>query len=186
MKIFENGKLVKNTNSTKNRKSKFAYKGRYQNQLSVNKGLLIVIAILLGLLFAGCIGSEMRYKAETTRLQRLATIGLEQADQWSQYAQMLETKLLTPDSQDPQFIIEKVFGKDAGVMKEIARCESGFNAKARNKHSSAVGLFQILSYAHNVNAKYLEDPMINALIAKKLFDASGTQPWVSSISCWNK
>jgi hypothetical protein len=83
-------------------------------------------------------------------------------------------------------IIRSVFGKDADVALKVAKCESGMNPKARNKTSTARGLFQVMASIHGVREKWLYDPLINTLIAKSLFDASGWNPWNSSASCWNK
>lgn len=196
MKHFDGYNDLHNTHSAKKHKpsspeldrltGRPKYKKLFDNQLNNNKILLWVVGISWVIFLTYGIGQSMRYKYELARVQSLATTGLEQADQWSQYAQALENKILYPDTQSIESIIETVFKNDAGVMKKIAYCESHLNPKAKNKSSSATGLFQILSQTHNVNARYLEDPMINALIAKKLFDASGTNPWVSSISCWGK
>jgi hypothetical protein len=87
---------------------------------------------------------------------------------------------------DVEGMIDFVFGKDAPIMKKIAKCESGLKPTAKNGKSSARGVFQVLAYTHDVNEKWLYDPFINTLIAKRLFDASGTNPWNASIKCWGK
>jgi hypothetical protein len=84
---------------------------------------------------------------------------------------------------DVKQIIEFVFQDKAPEAIKVATCESGLNPKAENKKSSAVGTFQVLAATHDMNKKYLKDAFINTLVAKKLYDASGWTPWVSSISC---
>ena len=80
-------------------------------------------------------------------------------------------------------IIEAVFGELAGEAKQIAFCESGMNPRAANKTSSARGLFQVLSYTHGVREDWLFDPLVSTLVAKKLYDASGWNPWLASNHC---
>lgn len=79
--------------------------------------------------------------------------------------------------------IKMVFGKDADDAIKVAKCESGLNPKARNKESTATGVFQIMASVHGVSRKRLENSMVNIVIAKELFDNSGWTPWVSSIKC---
>jgi hypothetical protein len=83
-------------------------------------------------------------------------------------------------------IIRSIFGSEAETALKVAKCESGMNEKARNKTSTARGLFQIMASIHGVKEKWLYDPMINTMIAKSLYDASGWNPWESSRSCWDK
>jgi len=82
--------------------------------------------------------------------------------------------------------IERVFGDDSAVMKRVAFCESGYNPRAKNRNSSATGVFQIMAGVHGVAARFLVDYKINIAIAKLLFDEQGTNPWISSIGCWGK
>lgn len=58
----------------------------------------------------------------------------------------------------------------------IVRCESGGNPNARNSHSSATGLFQILGGPI--------DPIANTLQAYSMYRSRGWQPWNASRSCW--
>jgi hypothetical protein len=83
-------------------------------------------------------------------------------------------------------IIQYVFPENKELMTKIAKCESNLNEKAKNKKSTARGLFQVMASVHDVQEKWLYDPFINTLIARKLYEASGTQPWISSIACWGK
>jgi hypothetical protein len=87
----------------------------------------------------------------------------------------------------PQSIEEEiraVFGKDASLMIKVARCESGLKPGAKNKESTATGVFQIMASVHGVRRDWLTNEHINIQIAKALFDASGTNPWNASKSCW--
>lgn len=77
---------------------------------------------------------------------------------------------------------------DVPVMVEIARAESSFDEYATNPGSSAKGLFQILDGTWK-SAKCtgsVFNPNDNIACAAKIYDASGTQPWISSKSAWGK
>ncbi len=126
--------------------------------------------------------TNVRQTAEINYLHAYAkSIETQGLAHWNNWYNLKNSKL---SSMGIPEIIEFVFAEDAPLMKRISTCESGMSSTAENKKSSAVGLFQVLSYTHNVNKVYLKDPLINALIAKKLFAASGTNPWASSVSCW--
>jgi hypothetical protein len=89
----------------------------------------------------------------------------------------------------PETVEQKIrakFGPDADLMLKIATCESGLFPGAKNKTSSATGVFQVMSSAHGVRRDWLTDEDINIAIAKHLFDASGTNPWEESKHCWSK
>lgn len=101
---------------------------------------------------------------------------------WNNWYALNQNKFNKPKTTEE--IIDYVFEGKAELAKNIAKCESGLNPRAKNTESSARGLFQVLAYTHDINEKWLYDPMINALVAKKLMDASGTNPWVSSLPCW--
>jgi hypothetical protein len=90
---------------------------------------------------------------------------------------------------NPEAIIDAVFGSDATLAKKVAKCESGLNPMAANSTSSARGLFQVMQSWHKIDAKWLFNPMINTLVAKKLFDESGgsfSPHWNASKHCWGK
>lgn len=82
--------------------------------------------------------------------------------------------------------IKEVFGADSELALRVVKCESGFNPNARNKVSSARGLFQIMASVHGVNEKWLYNPSVNIRIAKQLFDRQGWTPWEASRHCWSK
>lgn len=81
--------------------------------------------------------------------------------------------------------IVRVFGENS-IMLKVAQCESGFNPMAKNKTSSATGVFQIMSSVHGISPRFLTDYKVNTAIAKKLYDEQGTTPWNASINCWGR
>lgn len=129
--------------------------------------------------------TTLTQKAEIAYLQaftkHIETKGLEH---WNNWYQLDQNKFSQPKNVDE--IIEFVFGKNANQAKKIAKCESGYNHKAKNKQSSARGLFQVLAYTHEIDDKWLYNPMINTLVARELFNASGWTPWEASRLCWQK
>lgn len=84
-------------------------------------------------------------------------------------------------------LIRENFGADADVMLEVARCESELNPKAKNKHSTAKGLFQILDGTWQ-HFKCEGDPLNaedNIACGKKVLDGQGLGGgWKESFSCW--
>lgn len=81
-------------------------------------------------------------------------------------------------------IICSVFKDNCEEALKVAKCESGMRLDARNPNSSATGLFQVLAYTHGVRADWLEDPMVNTLVAKQLYDNRGNwDAWAASRGC---
>jgi len=78
--------------------------------------------------------------------------------------------------------------KDITTMIRIAKCESGFKPDAKNGSSTATGIFQIVIGTWDGNRcdgerwNYID----NIKCGWKIYKERGTQPWVSSINCWNK
>ena len=74
--------------------------------------------------------------------------------------------------------------EDIDILIAIAKCESNFDTYAKNKVSSARGLFQILDM-HELT----EDERYNAEVSTKWtinkIRANGPRAWNSSKSCWN-
>jgi hypothetical protein len=79
-------------------------------------------------------------------------------------------------------------------MLKIAYCESGNNCqgpidpKAKNPFSSASGVFQILkgtwkAYGCTGDAFNEDD---NIACARKIYDDSGTTPWLASQAGWRQ
>lgn len=81
------------------------------------------------------------------------------------------------------------------ILREIARCESGFRqfdangAPLKNIKSSATGVFQIMYSAHYRAAKNHGWDLLttkgNIAYAKHLYNTEGTSPWKSSKDCWS-
>lgn len=125
-------------------------------------------------------------------LERLGQIQLVQAQEnlWAEQSQasaqmadgfnkMYQTKppvYAFPETNEE--IIQAVFQDRADEALKIARCESGMRENARNPESSATGLFQIMASVHGVRRDWLENPIINTMIAKELYEASSWNPWV--------
>lgn len=83
-------------------------------------------------------------------------------------------------------LIVKYFGDDAEMALKIAKCESGFNEKAKNKTSTASGVFQILSgtwisnrkamgLSTNLNLRFNAEENIKT--AKYIHSRRNWQPW---------
>jgi len=90
--------------------------------------------------------------------------------------------------------VESYFA-DIPVMVSIARCESGFRQFAPDGSvlyggtgDAMVGIFQIAS-GHSAEASALGFDIGtvagNLSYARFLFGEQGTEPWISSFSCWN-
>ena len=109
-------------------------------------------------------------------------------------AQVLESPIVTVvHAQEPIYkqpsidqMLVNAFGKKAPLMRKIMMCESGGNPNARNAHSTAVGLFQVMASVHGQSIEALKDPAYNIWYAQKLFLEQGVNPWTSSRSCWGK
>lgn len=78
--------------------------------------------------------------------------------------------------------------KDITTMIKIAKCESNYNPSAKNKNSTATGIFQIIIGTWDSNKCEGErwDYQDNIKCAWKIYKLRGTQPWDSSIKCWSK
>lgn len=97
-----------------------------------------------------------------------------QAQAASDFQEMYDNKppeYKLPDNE--RQMIQAVFGDKADQAINIVQCESSFRNDARNPNSSATGLFQVLSKTHGVRADWLENPLINTLVAKQLYDNRG-------------
>jgi hypothetical protein len=86
---------------------------------------------------------------------------------------------------------------DEPILAAIAQCESqmrqfGANGQVlKNPHSTAVGVFQIMSSIHGSLADDklgldINTLQGNAAYARYLYEKEGTRPWNSSKACWSK
>ncbi len=83
---------------------------------------------------------------------------------------------------------------DVPIMIAIAKCESGFRQFTANGNvlygglGNMIGIFQISS-GHTAKALSLGFDILtvdgNIGYARYLYNAQSTDPWISSISCWN-
>lgn len=86
--------------------------------------------------------------------------------------------------------------KDAPIMVEVARCESKFrqfadsgNVMYGGTDNKMVGIFQIYGDIHRAKAQSMNMNIDtvegNIAYAKYLHGRKGTNPWISSMPCWN-
>lgn len=84
--------------------------------------------------------------------------------------------------------IENTFGNDSELMIKIAKAESGLETGAYNPEwhydrngkpicQGSFGVFQIACIHHLENPSALFNEDLNIEYAKKIYSASGTQPW---------
>lgn len=79
--------------------------------------------------------------------------------------------------------------KDITTMVRIAKCESGYREDAVNKNTNGTidrGIFQLNSIHKNISNKDAFTFESNIKYAWNMFKEQGTNPWNSSIKCWNK
>lgn len=79
--------------------------------------------------------------------------------------------------------------KDITKAIRIARCESNFDQYAKNKSSTAKGIYQFIDGTWRSNC--LKDGNVydfkdNINCFWKVYSKQGDSPWVSSINCWGK
>lgn len=103
-------------------------------------------------------------------------------------SQNLPAPTKDPEPELPANVVETIRWafKDKGekVIKEammVAKCESGLKAEAYNDKntngSKDSGVFQINS-VHAINPRFLKDFKVNIMVARKLYDEQGWNPWV--------
>jgi len=77
--------------------------------------------------------------------------------------------------------------RDKGdLFIKIAECENRTLDPTKQGPTNDWGIFQIHYPSHKVPIKFLKNWKVNILIAKQLFDESGTNPWIASFNCWRK
>jgi hypothetical protein len=89
----------------------------------------------------------------------------------------------------------RAYFSDAPIMAEIARCESRFRQFSDSGNpldggaGGMMGLFQVNSHVHAAFAKSLGMDINtvdgNLAYARYLYQREGTNPWLSSFSCWH-
>jgi len=77
---------------------------------------------------------------------------------------------------------------DLTLLNTIISCESGWRM-VKNSRSTAFGYFQIIDGTERTTPQYAEgqrkfDPYANLDMGLYLYETRGTNPWVSSRSCW--
>jgi hypothetical protein len=77
-----------------------------------------------------------------------------------------------------QPLVACLWGPAAPTAFRVVGCESGGNPNAREPHTGAAGLFQILGGPF--------DPEANVRRAFAMWQARGWQPWVASQHCWGR
>ena len=71
-------------------------------------------------------------------------------------------------------------------MLSVAKCESNFSEKARNKNSTAKGIFQILdgTWKHFKCSGDVLKAEDNLACGVKILAGQGLSAWSESFSCW--
>lgn len=113
------------------------------------------------------------YQSPTESVALTATLGITEITH--------QSALATTSIQD---MVSSAF-PDAPVMLRIARAESHLIPTAKNPHSTATGLFQVLNgTAKAYGCGIQTDPEQSIECARKIYDAEGTTPWNSSKANW--
>ena len=125
---------------------------------------ILVIALILGILLLPT--RKIEAKREKTKVEKLKT------------EKIIPSKLK----------LEQAVGRKK--LNSIIKCESQFNPRAKNKHSSARGLFQITDSSKKVCEKVL-GRNINRYNVKDSYDCAwvlyqhgGLAHWSASQRCW--
>jgi len=87
---------------------------------------------------------------------------------------------------DPRVLVAIEFANEP-VMIRIADAESDFNPLAKNPHSSAKGIFQIIdgTWKHYKCEGDVLNAVDNIQCARKIYDKENTHPWKASEHVWN-
>lgn len=106
-------------------------------------------------------------------------------------ADIMEVKPYCENVKDCISDIGKEFGatdRDIQVMQKIAKCESTYRADAKNKYSTASGVYQIIRGTWNSNSCQGDvfNAQSNITCGWNLYFSRGTNPWNSSRACWGK
>lgn len=146
------------------------------------KDLRFMFGLLIGIFFMGLYGQIRLADAKNEMLYPTYD---ELGNNYAVWTKEVEKEVFRQPENNVE-IIKQVFGKDADQAIAVARCESGLRSNAINKAnkngSKDMGLFQINS-VHGIPERYLLNPVINAQVAKQMFDANGWNNWRSSNKC---
>jgi len=96
----------------------------------------------------------------------------------------LDQRAIAGDTNAAQVLINVVFPDDRAWALKVAKRESGFRCTARNPHSSASGLFQLMAI-HEPRAARMgyewqdikTSCLANLDVARALYDEQGHTPW---------
>lgn len=103
------------------------------------------------------------------------------------------------DTEDRDSVVRHViteaaleFGVDPRLMIRIAECESSLDPSAKNKKSTATGLYQFLDSTWESNRNRIDpgyevwqvvDPIAAARVASDMV-SQGSRAWAESENCW--
>lgn len=162
-----------------------AYKDKYLRQKYISGSAILTLVITLMLLVTTSYGSERKHReltGQVSELQSQLRAGAVVANSYKEMSegpQKIQILYRIPENLEDQ--VEMVWGDKADEALEIARCESSLNSEATNLNTNGTmdkGIMQVNSI-HGVDPRFLEDPMINLLVARKIYeDANGWTPWV--------
>lgn len=167
-------------------------KGRYSNKNESSKSVFITLLVTVSLCLIFQAFSTDEFISPASSIEVEARTGgsgpsTQRIDITPTPSPTIIPPTPTPTQSQEQLIeqeIRLVFGKAGDTAVKVARCESGLNPQAKNKISSARGLFQIMQSWHKIDQKWLFNPNINILVAKQLYDEQGWNPWEASRWCW--
>jgi Transglycosylase SLT domain len=118
-------------------------------------------------------GTATTFNSDLTQVMDTST--LSDQDAFVLAAKPLSAPSITPTGAVPN-MIRQVFGRYANGALAIAACESGFNPRARNPYSGAMGVFQFMprTWAGTPYARFNPyDAMTNISAAYYLFVRDG-------------
>lgn len=83
------------------------------------------------------------------------------------------------------------FGVDPNLLDRIARCESGYRSNARNRNSTASGVFQFIRGTWNTTIEGQAgmspfDARANVRAAARKISEGGLRAWNASKRCWSR
>lgn len=167
-------------------------------------GNIVLIVLLVVLLAASCLPFFVLAQTmtdatligqATTTASTTASIDLESASSTQATSTAATSTPVVPPTNDGIEAKVRAYFASLPIMTEIARCESKF--RQYNKLGDAldggaggmIGIFQIHAKVHADFAKSMGMDIYtvdgNMAYAKYLNGKEGTNPWLSSIGCWN-